>query len=144
MRRANQELDLRIRHSTSCAHPRTFWSVARSPQNIGANVRRLRVRAGLTQGQLAERAEIADATVSRVERNRLEPSSELLAKLAGALRVKADDLLGPAKDNGKPKYRASVAKLVAVVEDLDDAQVDDVTKAVKLLLAAGRRSVRPR
>lgn len=115
---------------------------ARDPKNIGTNVRRFRVRAGLTQGQLAERAEMADATVSRIERGRLEPSSDLLAKLAGALRVKADDLLGPAKDSGKPRYRASIAKLVATVEDLDDAQVDDVTKAIKLLLAVGKRSRR--
>ena len=59
----------------------------RDPKNIAGNVRRIRVRAGLTQGQLAERAEIADATVSRVERGRLEPSSDLLGKLAEALRV---------------------------------------------------------
>lgn len=117
---------------------------ARDPKNIGANVRRLRVRAGLTQGQLAERAEVADATVSRVERNRLEPSSDLLGKLAGALRAKADDLLGTPRDDGKPKYRHAIAKLVATVEGLDDAQVDDVTRAVKLFLAVGRRSSRPR
>ena len=145
MRRANQEHDLRIRRPQNDAFPRTFHLVAgRDPKNIGANVRRLRTRAGLTQGQLAERAEIADATISRVERNRLEPSSDLLAKLAGALHVKADDLLGTPKETAKPKFRASVAKLVAVVEALDDAQVDDVTRAIKLLLAAGRRSARPR
>jgi transcriptional regulator with XRE-family HTH domain len=83
---------------------------------------------------------MADATISRVERGRLDPSSTLIAKLAGALRVKADDLLGPVKDTGKPRHRPSVARLVAVVEDLDDGAVDDVTKAVKLLLAVGRRS----
>ena len=115
---------------------------ARDPKNIGANVRRLRVRAGLTQGQLAERAEVADATVSRVERNRLEPSSELLGKLATALKAKADDLLGTPRDDGKAKYRPAIAKLVATVDDLDDAQVDDVTKAVKLILAVGRRGRR--
>jgi len=111
-------------------------------KNIGLNVRRLREAAGLTQGQLAERADMADATVSRVERGRLEPSSTLLSKLAGALRVKVDDLLGPVKDAGKPRFRLSVAKLVATVEALDDAGVDDVTQAIKLLLAAGRRSAR--
>lgn len=87
---------------------------------------------------------MADATISRVERGRLEPSSALLGKLAHALRVKADDLLGTIKEPRKPRYRPSVAKLVATVEDLDDGAVDDVTKAVKLLLSAGRRSARPR
>jgi transcriptional regulator with XRE-family HTH domain len=106
---------------------------------MGANVRRLRTSAGLTQGQLAERADMADATISRIERGRLDPSSTLVSKLAHALRVKTDDLLGTPKDASKPRYRASVAKLVATVEDLDDGQVDDVTKALKMLLAVGRR-----
>lgn len=144
MRRANQEHDLRIGHSLTNIHPRTFGSVpsARTPKNIAANVRRFRVRAGLTQGQLAERADMADATISRVERGRLEPSSTLISKLAHALKVKTDDLLGPVRDAGKPRYRPSVAKLVALVEDLDDGAVDDVTKAVKLLLAVSRRAAR--
>ncbi len=111
-------------------------------RNIGQNVRRLREAAGLTQGQLAERAEMADATVSRVERGRLEPSSTLVSKLAGALKVKVDDLLGPVKELGKARHRPAVAKLVATVEDLDDAGVADVTQAIKLLLAAGRRTAR--
>jgi transcriptional regulator with XRE-family HTH domain len=117
--------------------------VARDPKHIAANVRRLRMAAGLTQAQLAEAAEIVDATVSRVERGRLEPSADLLGRLAGALKVKADDLMGPMKDP-KPAYRRSVARLVAAVEGLDDGAIDDVTKAIKLLLAAGKRSVRPR
>ena len=147
MRRTNQEHDLRISHSSQEAVPSAsrFVPPARTPKNIAANVRRLRVAAGLNQQQLAERADMADATVSRVERGRLEPSSDLLVKLAHALRVKTDDLLGPVKESAtKPRYRASVSKLIAVVEDLDDAQVDDVTKAVKLILAVGRRSGRPR
>jgi transcriptional regulator with XRE-family HTH domain len=114
----------------------------RDPKNIGGNVRRLRVAAGLTQGQLSERADVADATISRVERGRLEPSSTLLGKLAHALKVRADDLLGPVREPGKPRYRASVAKLVATVEDLDDAAIDDVTKAVKLILGVARRGGR--
>jgi transcriptional regulator with XRE-family HTH domain len=114
----------------------------RDPKNIGANVRRLRVAAGLTQGQLSERADVADATISRVERGRLEPSSTLISKLAHALKVGADDLLGTPKAVSKPRYRSSISKLVAVVEDLDDAQVDDVTRAVRLMLAVGRRSGR--
>lgn len=111
-------------------------------KNIASNVRRLRVEAGLTQGQLAERADMADATISRIERGRLEPSSTLVAKLAQALKVKVDDLLGSPKDaHGKPKarLRPSISKLVAVVEDLDDGAVDDVTRAVKLLIGVGRR-----
>jgi transcriptional regulator with XRE-family HTH domain len=84
---------------------------------------------------------VADATVSRVERGRLAPSAALAVKLAGALGVKVDELMsGTMKPARKAAMRPSVARLVAVVSDLDDAQVDDITRGLKLLLAAGRRS----
>lgn len=147
MRRTNQEHDLRIGRSPNEGLPQAFPSVPSArdaKRNLAGNVRRLRVAAGLTQGQLAEKADMADATISRIERGRLDPSSTLISKLATALKVKADDLLGTPRETGKPRYRASVSKLVSVVEDLDDGAVDDVTKAVKLLLAVGRRGVPPR
>jgi transcriptional regulator with XRE-family HTH domain len=119
-------------------------AAARDPRHIGANVRRLRIAAGLTQLQLAEAADIVDATVSRIERGRMDPSSELLGRLASALRVRADDLLGPTKERGRPTQRPAIARLVAAVDGLDDGQVDDVTRGIRLLLAAGRRSARAR
>ena len=109
---------------------------------IGQNVRKLRLAAGLTQATLAERTGIADATLSRIERNRLTPSLRLAGQLAEALGVAVDTLMGPVRKLPKAKVRRSEARLLAVVRDLDDAQVDDVTKAVKLILAVGRRSAR--
>ena len=117
--------------------------MVRDPKNIGANVRRLRIAKGLTQQGLASRADVADPTISRIERGRLEPSSTLISKLATALGSSVDDLLGKSKLT-KPTFRPSITRLVGVVEDLDDGAVDDVTKAVRLILAAGKRSVRQR
>ena len=85
---------------------------------------------------------MADATISRIERGRLEPSSTLVAKLADALKVTVDDLLASPKEaRGKARVRVrpSISKLVAVIEDLDDGAIDDVTRAVKLLIGVGRR-----
>jgi transcriptional regulator with XRE-family HTH domain len=115
-----------------------------APATLGTVVRQYRERAGLTQAQLAERAGLADATISRVERGRLHPSADLIGKLASALGVTVDDLLRRRSPPRDPKVRASVARLVAAVEGLDDGQVDDVRKAVVLLLEAGRRSSRAR
>jgi transcriptional regulator with XRE-family HTH domain len=115
-------------------------SPPKSTKNLPSNLRRLRQEAGLTQAQLASAADLADATVSRIERGRLTPSVALAQRLAKALAVPVDALLGPApSEPSKAKLRPSVARLVAVVRDLDDGQVDDVTRGLKLIMGAARR-----
>ena len=95
--------------------------------------------------QLAEAADVADATISRVERGRIaSPSMAFAEKLARALKVPASDLFESAKRPPQPGLRASERKLLAVVRDLEDAAVDDVAKALKTLLAVGRRGAERR
>lgn len=141
-----QELDLRIGHGLTTGMPGTFRRMPRTPAPapLGSIVRQLRERAGFTQAQLAEKAGMVDATISRIERGRLHPSAIVIGKLAAALNVATDDLIGRRLSLEAPSIRTSVAKLLAVVDGLDDGQVDDVTRAVKLLLEAGRRSSRAR
>lgn len=54
-------------------------------------IRKLR---GLTQQELAKLSEITQQSISKYERGIRSPESESLKKLALALRVSADDLLG--------------------------------------------------
>lgn len=113
----------------------------KSRKNIATNVRRFRQAGGMTQAQLAAAADVADATISRIERGRLVPSVELAGRLAKALDLGVDDLLGPEpKDAKKGQLRPAVARLFALVKDMDDAQVDDVVKGVKLIISAARRT----
>jgi transcriptional regulator with XRE-family HTH domain len=113
-----------------------------TPSIIGANLRRIRTEHGLTQLELAERTGTADGTISRLERGRLDPSASLVEKLAEGLRVSAQDLMSSKAATKPSKQRASVARLVALTDGLSDAQVDDLTKGLKLLLAVGRSSAR--
>jgi transcriptional regulator with XRE-family HTH domain len=117
-------------------------SHATTSSTIGANLRRIRTEHGLTQLELAERTGTADGTISRLERGRLDPSASLVEKLAEGLRVSAQDLMSSKAATKPSKQRASVARLVALTDGLTDAQVDDIAKAVKLLLAVGRSSAR--
>jgi transcriptional regulator with XRE-family HTH domain len=64
---------------------------------VGANVRRLRLRRGLTQEQLGELASIAPRYVQDVERGRTNISFVVFIGLADALEVDPRDLLRPAK-----------------------------------------------
>jgi len=55
---------------------------------------------------------------------------ELAQRLAKALDVTMDHLVGPeAKDARKAPLRPAVARLVALVKDMDDGQVDDIARA---------------
>jgi transcriptional regulator with XRE-family HTH domain len=61
---------------------------------IGANVRLARVKKGMTQVELAEKAGVALSTVSFVETGRHAASRALtLSKLANALGVSVESLL---------------------------------------------------
>jgi transcriptional regulator with XRE-family HTH domain len=60
---------------------------------IGTQVKRVRVRALLTQQELAERAGIGLTTLNRIENNHAEPQFRTIRKLARALNVAPSELL---------------------------------------------------
>jgi transcriptional regulator with XRE-family HTH domain len=59
---------------------------------VGARMRHLRRRRGLTLVEVAGRAGISSQYLSEVERGRKDPSSEVLAAIAGALDCAVLDL----------------------------------------------------
>jgi len=61
---------------------------------FGESVRRLRLAAGLTQEQLAQRLHVSFQTISKWERNESYPDITMLPALAGIFGVKVDELLG--------------------------------------------------
>ena len=76
---------------------------------IGANLHRARVRAGLTQEQLAEKAELDLRFLQRVERGQTNLSVSVLVALADALAIKPGRLLAraemPPAQRGRPPRR---------------------------------------
>lgn len=80
---------------------------------LGSRLRALRTDRGETLAQTAERAGISPQYLSEVERGRKEPSSEMIAALAGALDLTVADLMsGAAEDlrQGAEAF-ASITKL---------------------------------
>lgn len=72
-------------------------------QSIGRAVAEARREQGMTQKQLAERALVDQAVVSRVERGRANITSDLLADVACALGMCVEVTLAPAAVyNGEP------------------------------------------
>lgn len=59
---------------------------------VGARLRRLRQRRGLTLADVAGRAGVSPQYLSELERGRKDPSSEVLAAVTGALDLRVLDL----------------------------------------------------
>ena len=66
---------------------------------VGDNLKKLRVLNALTQAELAQKAGLTLAAVSRIERNEAEPRMTTLRKLAEALSVEPHELVR-GEDNG--------------------------------------------
>ena len=61
-------------------------------RELGESVREIRKRLGMSQAQLAEKADLANNTVSRIEGSQINLSVENLFSLADALGVTPNDL----------------------------------------------------
>lgn len=74
---------------------------------FGAALRRVRLAAGLTQEGLGFEASVQRNLISLIERGQNQPSIGTIAKLAGALGMKASALVAEAEREGQagPKSR---------------------------------------
>lgn len=61
---------------------------------LGERVRGLRARAGYSRRELAERLQIGEATIARIEDGKQDPSTEIAAKIARFFNVSTDYLIG--------------------------------------------------
>lgn len=65
--------------------------------DFGNKLKQLRLQAGLTQKQLAERVKVTKSVISYYELQERYPSPEMLIKLANIFNVSTDFLLGMEK-----------------------------------------------
>lgn len=117
---------------------------AQEKPRIGARVRALRNDAGLTQEQLAAEVDVAPETMSRIERGRLVPSTDLVTRIAAGLGVPTGALFD--KSAAKPRaptLRPVERRLLTYVRDLPDALVEDLIRGVRLLVEVGRQAPEP-
>lgn len=60
---------------------------------VSYNLYKLRMRAGLTQQQLADQSGVGKTTISDIENNKTDPTIQTICLLALALSVKFNDLV---------------------------------------------------
>jgi len=104
--------------------------------DTGERIRELRTAAGLSQEQLAELASLNRVTVAKYEAGRIEPGAQALARIADALDVSADVLLGRSEakviETGRPKTAES--RIISV--GVDKMPPDARKRALAVIRAA--------
>jgi len=84
---------------------------------LGAHLAELRTRAGLSQGDLAERVGVQQQTIAFWEQSSKPPRSEVLAPLAQALGVRVESLLGGGNGHAPVRKGGPQGRLRKVFEE---------------------------
>jgi transcriptional regulator with XRE-family HTH domain len=84
---------------------------------LGSTIRRLRLASGLSQAQLAKRAGVTASFLSRIERDKREPTLSVLRRLAEKLNAPFGVLLAAALGDvtSDPNWQGAMGKLIEAV-----------------------------
>ncbi len=108
-------------------------------------IRNLRLRAGLSQRQLAQRMRVPRTYVSKIENEKACPTLSSLERLAEALHVRVPDLLNPNGRTLEDEIRELmaddfVAEIVPFLDKLTPIQKASVLNEVREMTLMTRRS----
>ena len=107
---------------------------------IGPTLRRLRLAAGMTQTDLADVVNVAPETLSRIETSRARGVSlDLCRRLASGLGVDLATLFEEAHEPKPAALRPGVRALLALAGRLDQPDLDDLLRMLRLVARLGRR-----
>lgn len=98
--------------------------------NLGAQVKELRIQMKLTQAEVAEALNVTPGYISNVENNRTAMSLRVLIYYAKLMNISLDSLIGSIE----PDYRKNALdnELLELSSKLDDNQKKKLIKTIKL------------
>ncbi|MBT3921289.1 MAG: helix-turn-helix transcriptional regulator [Nitrospina sp.] len=101
---------------------------------IGSRITEIRISKGLTQSQLAERINVSNETISRLERGVSVPSLKTLEKMAGCLKMPLSSFFSfehlPIKN---PAFERELAKLIALMRKRNIKELSMVHAILKVV-----------
>lgn len=103
-------------------------------------VRHHRERAGLTQSELADRANRSLDTVGKIERGSVAPSFDTLADFSKVLEVPVREFFGVGSYAAEAGRSDPLVRLVDRVSGLDNDDVEWIDRLVTIALARKSRS----
>lgn len=112
---------------------------------FGTRLRALRKQAGLTQPELAERADLAPETISRMETGRWSNTTiEVAERLAAALGVAVTAFFEEGLSTPQPELRDADKRVAALMRGLPDRDAEDVSRALHTLIGVKSRRSKKR
>jgi transcriptional regulator with XRE-family HTH domain len=108
-------------------------------QAVGAKLKQVRLRKGLTQEKLAELSNISTTYIGVLEGGHKKPSLETLVKICGTLEVSIDYLLS---DSTAISGESGMPELLSAVKGLSSKDMDmiiDVVTAMALHMRKGKK-----
>ncbi len=114
---------------------------SRSTESFGSRLARVRKERGFTQVELAAKVGMIQAVISDYERDKLRPYADVVARLASALGVSTDELLGvkAAKKNGTIGNRRFLRR-IQMMDQLPKRDQDALLRTIDAFLAARKAS----
>jgi transcriptional regulator with XRE-family HTH domain len=109
-------------------------------ESLGERLARLRKERGYTQVELAEKIGIVQTIISDYEKDRFRPTAEMIIRLAQALEVSTDELLG-LKQTKKQENRASlqILRRLNKIQSLPAAQRKVLLKTIDTFIKAAEK-----
>ena len=106
--------------------------------DTGERIRALRKERNLNQEELAELSSLNRVTIAKYESGRIEPGAQALARIADALDVSVDALLGRTneKPDPVPRPRTVEAQIVSGgMDKLPKEQRDQIVNVLRAMFA---------
>jgi len=113
-----------------------------SSESFGKRLARLRKERGFTQVELAEKTGMIQALISDYEHDKLRPYADIVVRLALALEVSTDEMLGvvrPKKPASTEKHRRFLRR-IQLVDTLPKRDQDALLRTIDAFLTRAKAS----
>lgn len=103
-------------------------------ESLGERIARLRKERGVTQQELAERIGTIQVLISDYERDRLRVTAEMVVRIAAALEMTTDELLGTRKVRPHAKPSRKVLRRLERIDSLRPQQQATLLRTIDTFL----------
>lgn len=108
--------------------------MAKLQKLLGVRIYELRLKTKLTQAQLAERVDVSNETISRIERGLRSPSFKVLERLASVLDVEVRELFNFSNRKFlKNKCQLELIDLLNYLEDKKSKDIELILQIARLI-----------